>query len=199
MKNKILSKYPQSEFSEFDSDSIYFVDFTHRTEKYPEDLRKGVEIHSDQPVNPNNPAQKMPCFIVKNPNNTSLLFNIFSDSQFKDDNGNEIKHGEGCFLPTSNNENSWFCIIEIKDCLKGKVSKYIEDVKDKAIIMFDIFKKNDLFPNNPVYFIASFPRKVALDQSIFDNYVELKKHKKTYTIATNSMVVNNNCFIDFGS
>lgn len=199
MKNKILSEFPQSAFSEYDSDPIFVVDFTHRTESYPTDQRKGVEIHTTQPVNPNNPTQKMPCFIVKNPNNTAVFFNIFSDSQFRDNNGNDIKHGEGCFFPTLNDENSWFCIIEIKDCLKGKVSKYIENVKEKAINMFDFFKKNNLFPNNPVYFIASFPRKVALDQTIFDNYVEIKKHKKTYVIASNSMVVENNRIIYFGS
>ena len=199
MKNKIISEFPQSAFFELDSNPIFVVDFTHRTEKYPADQRKGVEIHSTQPVNPNNPAQNMPCFIINNPNNTSVLFNIFSDSQFKDANGNYIKHGEGCFFPTLNDEKSWFCIIEIKDCLKGKVSKYIENVKEKAINMFDFFKKNNLFPNNPVYFIASFPRKLDLDQTIFDNYVELKKHKKTYVIASNSMVVENNRIIYFGS
>lgn len=184
MKSKILAKYPGSVFVVMRSNIFYVADFTKRTQN-----QRGVEILVSQPCNPNDPTKLMPCLVVENPNGISIDCNVFDDCQFVDGDGNQLKHGECCFFPSSNDAASWFSIVEIKDCLPSKVSKYKQDIQEKMDSMFQIFR-NDASVANRIYFIVSFPRrKTAMNDTIYIDYVAIKKYKGFFPLVSNHVVI----------
>lgn len=193
MKNKILTAYPDSVFTTTKAEKLFVADFTKRTKNV-----RGVEISEEQPKMPTDSSIDMPCFVLNNNYRQSVDFNIFSDLQFKDENGNQLKHGECCVIPTHNDGRSWFCIIEIKDCTINKISKYKEEISEKMKSMFDIFRHKVGIPNT-IFFIASFPRnKTDFDQSMFDDYVDIKNYRKAFLVASNSAtIVDNHQFFPY--
>lgn len=191
MKNKILKSYPNSVFDTKKDTPIYIADFKERTQNI-----RGVEINVAQPHDPNTPNEEMPCFVLNNPSHQTLEFNIFDDNQFKDEDRKDLKHGEGCFFPSKNDGRSWLCILEIKDCAPGNVSSYNKDVFEKMESMYTIFRSKVGIPNT-IYFIVSFPqKKTSFNQYIYEDYVEKKRMKKTFMVASNSATVIDNHFFD---
>jgi len=191
MKNKILAKYPNSIIQTTKSEQLFVADFKKRTNNL-----RDVEISIYQPQDPNDANRMMPCYLINNPHRQSLEYNIFDDTQFVDQFNNQLKHGECCLFPTINDGRSWFCIVEIKDCSVNQISGYKQDISEKAKSMFDIFK-NEVGISNPIYFVASFPRnKTAFDQSMFDDYIDMKKYKKAHLVVSNSSTVIDNHLFD---
>ncbi len=191
MKNKILAKYPNSIIQTTRSERLFVADFKKRTNNL-----RDVEISIDQPQDPNDANRLMPCYLLNNPHRQSLEYNIFDDTQFVDQFNNQLKHGECCLFPTINDGRSWFCIVEIKDCSVNQISGYKQDIAEKAKSMFDIFK-NEVGISNPIYFVASFPRnKTAFDQSMFDDYIDMKKYKKARLVTSNSSTIIDNHLFD---
>ena len=191
MKNRILAAYPDSEFVTKRSEKLFVADFTKRT-----DSKRGVEFFEEQPKTPADPNKDMPCFIMNNPSRQSIEYSVFDTDQFKDEDGNSLKQGECCVFPTNNDGRSWFCIIEIKDCAVNKVSQYKKDIAEKMKSMFEIFRNKVGIPNT-IYFVASFPRKKTIhDQSMFNDYVDMKKYRKAFLVASNVATVIDNHIID---
>lgn len=190
MKNKILSQYPNSIFQTTKSKQLFVADFKKRTNN-----ERDVEISRTQPQDPNDATRLMPCYVLKNPTGQSLVYNIFDDLQFVDEFNNQLKHGECCFFPVKNDGRSWFCIVEIKDCAVDQISGYKQDIAEKAKSMFDIFK-NNVGISNTIYFVASFPRKkTSFNQSMFDDYIDMKKYRKAFLVTSNnSTVIDNHLF-----
>lgn len=182
-----MTAYPDSEFVTKRSEKLFVADFTKRT-----DNERGVEFSEEQPKTPSDSTKDMPCFILNNPNRQSIEYSIFDTNQFKDEDGNSLKQGECCVFPTNNDGRSWFCIVEIKDCTVNKISKYKEEVAEKMKSMFEVFRNTVGIPNT-IYFMASFPRKKAdFDQSMFDDYVDMKKYRKAFLVASNSATIIDN-------
>ena len=187
MKNRILAAYPESEFGTKRSQKLFVADFTKRT-----DSKRGVEFFEEQPKTPADPNKDMPCFVMNNPSRQSIEYSVFNTDQFKDEDGNSLKQGESCVFPTNNDGRSWFCIVEIKDCAVNKVSQYKKDIAEKMKSMFEIFRNKVGIPNT-LYFMASFPRKKAdFDQSMFADYVDMKKFKKAFLVASNAATIIDN-------
>lgn len=189
MRNRLLAAYPDSTFRTTKSETIYVADFTKRTAKFEQSQRRTVELLFTQPCDPNDAQKDMPCLVVENHNHVSIDYNIFDDNQFIDGDGNQVKHGECCFFPTKNDGRSWFSIVEIKDCISGKITDYRQNILEKMDSMYNIFRNNVLIPNT-IYFIVSFPRKKTLhNQALFDDYVDKKKYKKAFLVVTNSATI----------
>lgn len=187
MKNRILAAYPESEFVTKRSQKLFVADFTKRT-----DSKRGVEFFEEQPKTPADPNKDMPCFVMNNPSRQSIEYSVFNTDQFKDEDGNSLKQGESCVFPTNNDGRSWFCIVEIKDCAVNKVSQYKKDIAEKMKSMFEIFRNKVGIPNT-IYFMASFPRKKTdFDQSMFTDYVDMKKFKKAFLVASNAATIIDN-------
>ena len=119
MKNRIRLHYPDSDISSRMADSFYIADFSERTNK----VRK-VEVHHSIPTCPLNPDNAMDCVMIINDSRLGIDFNIFDDHQFKDKEGNDLEHCEGCFYPTKNHDKSWIAMMEIKDCKPKNISDY---------------------------------------------------------------------------
>jgi hypothetical protein len=191
MRNRILATYPDSEFTTTKSEKLFVADFTKRTNNI-----RGVEIFEEQPKTPADTSKDMPCFVLNNSYKQSVDYNVFDTNQFKDDDGNSLKQGECCVFPTNNDGRSWFCIIEIKDCTVNKISQYKKDITEKMKSMFEVFRNKVGIPNT-IYFIASFPRnKTDFDQSMFNDYVDMKKYRKAFLVASNVATVIDNHIID---
>ena len=107
MKNRILAAYPESEFVTKRSEKLFVADFSKRTNK-----ERGIEISEEQPKDPNDNDLPMHNFVINNTNRHPIDYNVFDDSQFKDNIGQHLPHGECCFFPTINDGRSWFCIVE---------------------------------------------------------------------------------------
>ena len=198
MKNKILTACPNSTFGSTKSEVIYIADFTKRTAQYENSLRRGVEFLFDQPIDPNEPQKIMPCLVVDNSNRISVDYNVFDDKQFIDEDNNQLKHGECCFFPTKNDGRSWLSIVEIKDCIPGKISDYKQNIIEKMDSMFRVFRNQVSIPNT-IYFIVSFPRKkTVFNQALFNDYVDMKKYKKAFLVVTNSATIIDTHELKFG-
>lgn len=198
MRNKILAAYPESVFEEKKSENIYIADFTKRTSSFEPSLRRGVKFLESQPSDPNETQKFMPCLVVQNPNHIAVDCNVFDDKQFVDEDKNQLKHGECCFFPTKNDGRSWFSIVEIKDCIPGKISEYKQNVIEKMDCMFRIFRNHVSIPNT-LYFIVSFPRKKTIfNQALFNDYVDMKKYKKAFLVVTNSATIIDTHELKFG-
>lgn len=197
MKNKILSKYPKSQFANTKLKTIYIADFTQRTKTLPK--KRGVEFLAEQPVDPSDSTKAMHCLIVDNQKSVSVECNVFDDNQFVDDAKRKLKYGECCFFPTKNDARSWFSIVEIKDIEKQtNIKNYYEEIREKRDRMFDIFR-NEVGISNNIYFIISFPMKRGqkerlFNDSIFMDHVNLKR--KFFPIATNHFVITDTHEID---
>ena len=119
MKNRILAAYPESEFGTTNSRQIFVADFTERTKSV-----RGVEIHEVLPNDPNDETVEMDCCAIANESALQIDYNVFRDNQFKDEEDEDMKHGECCMFPNKNDEKSWTLFIEIKDCKGSRVFKY---------------------------------------------------------------------------
>ena len=132
----------------------------------------------------------MDCMVVDNPSNTSLEFNLFEDSQFKDEGGKTLEHCECCFYPID--DTKWLGFLEIKDCKPKHIATYREKAKQQLISTVAIFKKEGLCPNHQlVYGIISYPRrnKTSFNEYIFGDVIEQTRLKRKYGI--NFMATNN--------
>ena len=190
MKNKLLEKYPDSIFNKTKAKEVFIADFTKRTES-----QRGVEITEIQPFDPNDATRKMPCFMIANPNEQCIEYNVFDEKQFVDEDNNQLKQGECCFFHSKNDGRSWFAILEIKDCMPKRITEYKKNIAEKAESMFKIIRNVVGIPNT-IYFIASFPRnKTCFNQAMFDDYIDMKKYKKAFLITSNkSTVIDNHIF-----
>ena len=188
MRSKITSKYPASTFVKSDSASIFVADFSERTGS----ARK-VEVHTSVPSDPNDSTKEMDCLCFHNKKQLSLEFNVFNDSQFKDDLNNDIEHCECCFFRENKGDSTFVGFVEIKDCKPKNISEYKSKVKNQIINVVRIFRESQMVYKQVVYGIISFPRKkTAYDQSIFSDYSEYKelyKSEKIHFIPANDVYV----------
>ena len=139
--------------------------------------------------------------IIINGNALQIDYNVFKDNQFKNEEDEDMKHGECCLFPSTNNERTWILFIEIKDCKGSRISKYKQDVKDKLILNVGEFRKHGIILDNNVYGVVAFPRKkTAFNEMIISDYTEYKKFYKEYGIhfaAVNEISINNDVILDF--
>lgn len=190
MRNRILAYFPNSVFQNHSDSNIFIADFTKRTESV-----RHVEVHAIQPQCPKNNANLMDCFKIMNPSNHDIEFNVFEDNQFKDAQGKDIAHCEGCFYPSTNHEDSWIVMLEIKDCSVRNMALYKKEVIDKIIKTKDIFKSCGIITKHNVFGIASFPRrnKTAFNDYIFGDIITSTALSKAHGItfhATNKLEIS---------
>jgi len=196
MRNRILAAYPDSTFGKTDATTIYVADFSKRTNK-----ARDVEIHDVQPKDPNDNTIDMDCCIVVNGNELQIDYNVFKDNQFKNEEDEDMKHGECCLFPSTNDERTWILFIEIKDCKGSRISKYKQDVKDKLILNVGEFRKHGIILNNKVYGVVAFPRKkTAFNEMIVSDPIEYKKFYKEYGIhfaAVNDISIKDDYILEY--
>lgn len=196
MKTKILTAYPDSVFGTTDAPALYVADFSKRTNK-----ARGVEIHIVQPKDPIGDDVNMDCCVITNSTRLSVEYNVFKDNQFKNEEDEDMKHGECCLFPSVNNNKTWILFIEIKDCKGSRISKYKQDVKDKIILNVSEFRKHGIITNNNVYGVVAFPRKkTAFNEMIISDYTEYKRFYKEYGIhlaPVNGVSIKDGNIIDF--
>ena len=196
MRNRISATYPDSTFGTSSSSKIFVADFSKRTNK-----ARGVEIHELMPKDPNDATTDMDCCIVINGNALQIDYNVFKDNQFKNEEDDDMKHGECCLFPFTNNEKTWILFIEIKDCKGSRIFKYKQDVKNKLILNVGEFRKHGIIPDNNVYGVVAFPRKkTAFNEMIISDYTEYKKFYKEYGIhfaAVNEISISDEYTLDF--
>lgn len=197
MRNRIKKIYPQSTFQSSTNEIIHIADFSQRTGK-----KYGVEVHETIPQVPGQ-QEYMDCLTLRNRSAISLDFNIFDDNQFKANDQKDIEHCECCIFPTSNGERTWISFIEIKDCKIKNISIYKDKVKEQIIATVKQFTQHKIIQKQRIYGIVSFPRKkVAFDDTIFQDYNEYKqlyKTEKIHFIATNEIKVIDNYTISLTS
>ena len=177
MRNKILHVYPKADFICSSAKRIYVADFSERTKA----VRK-VEVHEQVPSCPLRPDQKMDCFVLDNRNSLPIDFHIFAEQQLTDDEGKEIEHCECCFFPAGADKGPfWMAFLEIKDCKAKNIVQYKDKTKEQIISTVRLFRKRGILPTGRVYGLISFPRrkKVAFDQTIFEDVTEYKRLYKT--------------------
>lgn len=190
MRTKIAGEYPEAEFLRSSAQVIYIVDFSERTKA----VRK-VEVHETIPECPGKAGHFMDCFQLSNPKSLPIDFHIFSDHQFVDEEGKDIEHCECCFFPVSSSEGQiWIGFLEIKDCKVKNIVRYKEKTKEQIIFTVHSFREKGILHSCQIYGIISFPRKkkVAFDQTIFDDITEYKrlyKEERIHFFATNEVVV----------
>ncbi len=178
MRSKIRQHYPNSYITTRNVDTLYIADFSERTQK-----ARGVEVHNTLPTLPDNPLKNMDCVRIKNPSHLNLDFNIFDDHQFKDSQGKDIRHCEGCIFPSKTHDDSWVAMFEIKDCKPKNISCYKEDVIEQIISTTNIFRRKNIISSHKVYGVVSFPRiKVSFNDTIFGMPPEYKRLKKKHKI-----------------
>lgn len=193
MRTKIAGEYPEAEFLRSSAQVIYIADFSERTKA----VRK-VEIHETVPECPGKAGHPMDCFQLCNPLRLPIDFHIFGDHQFVDDKGKDIEHCECCFFPASFvEEQIWIGFLEIKDCKVKNIVQYKEKTKEQIISTVRLFRQKGILCSCRIYGIISFPRKkkVAFDQTIFDDITEYKrlyKEERIHFFATNEVVVKDN-------
>ena len=196
MRNRILAAYPESKFGTINSKQIFVADFTKRTNNV-----RGVEIHTSQPKDPNEESVGMDCCVVANETELSIDYNVFRDNQFKNEEDEDMKHGECCLFPNNNDEKSWALFIEIKDCKGSRISKYKQNVKDKLILNVGEFRKKGILLNNKVYGVASFPRKkTAFNEMIVSDPTEYKtffKEHGIHFVPTNELAIKSDSILEF--
>lgn len=196
MRNRILAAYPDSTFGTTDSPTIYVADFSKRTNK-----ARGVEIHNVHPKDPNDNNIDMDCCIVINGTHLSVDYNVFKDNQFKNEEDEDMKHGECCLFPSVNNDKTWILFVEIKDCKGSRIFKYKQDVKDKIILNVSEFRRHGIITNNNVYGVVAFPRKkTAFNEMIVSDPIEYKKIYKEYGIhfvPVNEILIKDKSFLEF--
>lgn len=189
MKDRILATYPDSEFGTSNSQQIFVADFTKRTTN-----QRGVEIHELKPYNDIDKTE-MDCCVIINESELQIDYNVFRDNQFKNEEDNDMQHGECCMFPNKNDEKSWILFIEIKDCKPSRIFRYKQDVKDKLILNVKEFRDKGIIIDNKVYGVASFPRKkTAFNDMIVSDYSEYKIFVKEYGIhfmPTNKVFIEN--------
>lgn len=190
MRTKIAGEYPEAEFLRSSAQVIYIADFSERTKA----VRK-VEIHETVPECPGKAGHPMDCFQLCNPLRLPIDFHIFGDHQFVDDKGKDIEHCECCFFPVSSAEGQiWIGFLEIKDCKVKNIVRYKEKTKEQIISTVRSFREKGILHSCRIYGIISFPRKkkVAFDQTIFDDITEYKrlyKKERIHFFAANEVAV----------
>ncbi len=197
MRNRIRQHFPDTYITTRNAPSIYVADFSERTQK-----ARGIEVHNTIPKCPNNPDKDMDCVSIQNTSTIDIDFNIFDDHQFKDEQGNDIRHCEGCIFPSINHDKSWVAMLEIKDCKPKNISNYKDDVIEQIISTTDILRSKNIITSHKVYGVVSFPRsKVSFNNTIFGmppEYMNLKKkHGILFAAANKIEIVNNStlrCF-----
>lgn len=196
MKSRILAAYPNSILGTTDAPTIYVADFSKRSNKI-----RGVEIHDVQPKDPNDNAINMDCCIIINGAHLSVDYNVFKDNQFKNEEDEDMKHGECCLFPSVNNDKTWILFIEIKDCKGSRIFKYKQNVKDKIILNVSEFRKHGIITNNNVYGVVAFPRKkTAFNEMIVCDPIEYKNIYKKYGIhfvPVNEVSIKNENILEF--
>lgn len=196
MKSRILKAYPESTFGTTKAEKIYVADFTKRTSN-----ERGVEISDVLPRDPNDSTADMDCCIVLNTNVLSIDYNVFKDNQFKDEEDDDLKHGECCMFPTINDDKSWILFIEIKDCKGSRISRYKQNVKEKLILNVGEFRKHGVILKNNVYGIVAFPRKkTAFNEMIVSDYTEYKtfyKEHGIHLVPVNEVSIKDDKIIEF--
>lgn len=194
MRSRIRQHYPDTYITTRRVPTIYIADFSERTQS-----ARGIEVHSTQPACPLDPNQGMDCVVVQNPIQIDIDVNIFDNNQFKDEQGNDLRHCECCIFPTDNHDKSWVVMLEIKDCKPKNISDYKDDVIEQIVSATNIFRQKNIITTHRVYGIVSIPRsKVSFNNTIFGMPPEYKSLKKQYNIlfaAANIIEIKDNSVV----
>lgn len=194
MRNRILLHYPDTYITSRNVPIIYIADFSERTQSV-----RGIEVHNTQPISPENPCCVMDCALLQNPSQIDIDVNIFDNNQFKDKQGNDLRHCECCIFPSENHDNSWVIMLEIKDCKPKNISSYKDDVIEQIISATNIYRQKNIITNHKVYGVVSIPRKkVSFNNTIFGmppEYTSLMKQHKIFFAASNVIEITDNSSI----
>lgn len=194
MRNRIRLDYPETDITSRNVPIIYIADFSERTQGV-----RGIEVHNTQPISPENSCCEMDCAKLKNPSQIDINVNIFDNNQFKDEQGNDLRHCECCIFPSENHDKSWVIMLEIKDCKPKNISSYKEDVIEQIISATNIFRQKNIITTHKVYGVISIPRsKVSFNNTIFGmppEYMSLKKQHKILFAASNVIEITDNSAI----
>lgn len=194
MRNRIRLHYPETDITSRNVPIIYIADFSERTQGV-----RGIEVHNTQPISPENSCCEMDCAKLKNPSQIDINVNIFDNNQFKDEQGNDLRHCECCIFPSENHDKSWVIMLEIKDCKPKNISSYKEDVIEQIISATNIFRQKNIITTHKVYGVISIPRsKVSFNNTIFGmppEYMSLKKQHKILFSASNVIEITDNSAI----
>lgn len=194
MRNRIRLHYPETYITSRNVPIIYIADFSERTQGV-----RGIEVHNTQPISPENSCCEMDCAKLKNPSQIDINVNIFDNNQFKDEQGNDLRHCECCIFPSENHDKSWVIMLEIKDCKPKNISSYKEDVIEQIISATNMFRQKNIITTHKVYGVISIPRsKVSFNNTIFGmppEYMSLKKQHKILFAASNVIEITDNSAI----
>lgn len=194
MRNRIRLHYPETDITSRNVPIIYIADFSERTQGV-----RGIEVHNTQPISPENSCCEMDCAKLKNPSQIDINVNIFDNNQFKDEQGNDLRHCECCIFPSENHDKSWVIMLEIKDCKPKNISSYKEDVIEQIISATNMFRQKNIITTHKVYGVISIPRsKVSFNNTIFGmppEYMSLKKQHKILFAASNVIEITDNSAI----
>lgn len=196
MRNRIRQHYPDTYITTRRVPLIFIADFTERTQN-----KRGIEVHNILPSCPNRPDKDMDCVLFNNPNQINIEINVFDNNQFKDEQGNDLRHCECCLFPSENHDKSWVVMLEIKDCKPKNISNYKDDVINQIVSVTNIFRQKNIITTHKVYGVVSIPRnKVSFNTTIFGMPPEYKSLKKQYKIlfaATNTIEIKSSTDIKF--
>lgn len=187
---KFSEQFPESALYVSIAGQAYIADLTLRTFN-----ARGVEFVEN--IIPTSPTgdEPMDVFSISNPDLITYCFGVFSDSSFKDANGDTIKHTEGFFFPSLGNDDCWVAFLEIKDCKPKNAANYNKDMKQKVIeSKTELLNRGVITKKNRCYGIASYPRrKLEFNDMIFNDEFEQKSLFKSTGIlfmATNAVIIN---------
>lgn len=196
MRNRIRQHYPETYITTRNVQRLYIADFTERSHS-----ARSVEVHNIIPCCPDEEDKQMDCVVFQNPNQINIEVNVFDNNQFKDEQGNDLRHCECCLFPSENHDKSWVVMLEIKDCKPKNISNYKDDVINQIISVTNIFRQKNIITTHKVYGVVSIPRnKVSFNTTIFGMPPEYKSLKKQYNIlfaATNTIEIKSITDIKF--
>ena len=134
MKNKILAKFPNQNFSSCNAAKIYIADYTNQTENI-----RGIEwsdiVQSD--IN---------SFIVDNFALLDITFCAFKENTIKlKVEEKELSHCEGILFPTNNSDKTWITFIELKYPQKrDNLGSNLKEAREQLLFTLDLFREQGI-------------------------------------------------------
>lgn len=188
MRNRIIAHYPSSKILSSKCKTMYIADFSYRTES-----KRGVELHEEEPMCPQNPESKMDCVEIVNNYEIYIDFQSFDNYLFKSEDNKNIEHCECCLFPTDNNDSSWIMMLEVKDCKPKNMVNYRNKAINQIVSVTKVFRKQKIITNHKVHGIIAIPQhKMAFDHTIFglpSDYKELREKYHIHFAATNKISI----------
>jgi len=186
MKNKILAKLPNQNFLTCSSEVKYIMDYTNQTKNI-----KRLEWSAIKPTD-------IDAFTIKKEVALDITFCPFKENTIKIEGiSTEHTHCEGMLFPTTNNDDTWLLLLELKYPKFKNLGEHLKEAKDQLFKTLDLFRQQGIIKHNKlVYLISSAPKYTI--RIPFNNFSmtseELKlirKEKKAIVKCTNEIIILN--------